>query len=87
LVDVEVDVRIDSSHGGIRASIENAPDAPLSKVVLQMQGAKKGLIVNSRNLCGAPSKADVEFEGQNGKGSTAKPLLRPECGGGRKRQR
>ena len=32
-----------------------------------MQGAKKGLIVNSRDLCGATNKAKVQFEGQNGR--------------------
>ena len=52
LVDVEVATRIDSIKGGIRATVEKAPDAPISKVVLRMQGQKKGLIVNSTNLCG-----------------------------------
>jgi hypothetical protein len=87
LVDVEVSTRIDSAHGGIRASIENAPDAPLNKVVLRMQGGKKGLIVNSRNLCGAISRANVEFEGQNGKRSTANPVMKADCGGKRKHKR
>jgi hypothetical protein len=89
LVDVEVSTRIDSAHGGIRASIESAPDAPLSKVVLRMQGGKKGLIVNSRNLCGATSKADVELTGQNGKVSTSNPVMKADCGGkrGHKRHR
>ncbi|MET0305235.1 MAG: hypothetical protein ABW196_03280 [Solirubrobacterales bacterium] len=86
LVDVEVATRIDSFKGGIRAKVESAPDAPLSKVVLQMQGAKKGLIVNSRNLCGAKSKANVEFSAHNGKQLTAKPVMRADgCGGKRKR--
>jgi hypothetical protein len=84
LVDVEVDTRIDSVHGGIRASIESAPDAPLTKVLLRMQGGKKGLIVNSRNLCGSTNKADVEFEGQNGKLSSAKPVMKADCGKARK---
>jgi len=84
LVDVEVATRIDSAKGGIRATIGSAPDAPLSKVVLRMQGAKKGLIVNSRNLCGAVSKADVQFTGHNGKEYSAKPVMRADCGGGRK---
>jgi hypothetical protein len=87
LVDVEVATRIDSAHGGIRASIENAPDAPLIKVLLRMQGGKKGLIVNSRNLCGAISRANVEFEGQNGKRSTANPVMKADCGGKRKHKR
>ena len=41
--------------------------APLTKVLLRMQGGKKGLVVNSRNLCGSTNRANIEFEGQNGK--------------------
>jgi len=89
LVDIEVATRIDSVHGGIRATLENAPDAPLTKVVLTMQGAKKGLVVNSRNLCGGTNRANVEFEGQSGKEASADPALKPDCGGkrGHKRHR
>jgi hypothetical protein len=87
LVDVEVSTRIDSVHGGIRASIEDAPDAPLNKVILRMQGGKKGLIVNSRNLCGETSKANVELEGQNGKVSSSNPVMKADCGGKRKHKR
>ncbi len=87
LVDIEVATRIDSAKGGIRASLENLPDAPLSKVVLKMQGGKKGLIVNSRNLCGVVSKANVEYTGQNGKESKANPVMKPDCGGKRKHKR
>jgi hypothetical protein len=84
LVDVEVSTRIDSAQGGIRATLEDAPDAPLSKVVLKMQGAKKGLIVNSRNLCGGTNRANVQFSGQNGKEAKANPVMQPQCGGKRK---
>jgi hypothetical protein len=87
LVDIEVSVRIDSAHGGIRATLENSPDAPLSKVDLRMQGAKKGLIINSRNLCGSTNRANVEFTGQNGKEFSANPEMKPDCGGGRKHKR
>jgi hypothetical protein len=87
LVDVEVATRIDSQKGGIRATVESAPDAPISKVLLKMQGQKKGLIINSRDLCAAPSKANVGFEGQNGKEASANPVLRPDCGGSRKGKR
>ena len=31
--------------------MEDAPDATLSRVILRVQGGKKGLIVNSRNIC------------------------------------
>ncbi|HEY8808938.1 MAG TPA: hypothetical protein VIM28_02850, partial [Solirubrobacterales bacterium] len=87
LVDVEAVARIDSKGGGIRATFEDVPDAPLTKVVVQMQGAKKGLIINSRNLCGHKSKADAAFSGQNGKSFDAKPVMKAECGGKHKHKR
>jgi hypothetical protein len=87
LVDVEVSVRIDSARGGIRATLEDSPDAPLSKVVLKMQGQKKGLIINSRNLCGGINKANVSFEGHNGKRSASNPVMGADCGGGRGHKR
>jgi hypothetical protein len=87
LVDIEVATRIDSKGGGIRATVENAPDAPLSKVDLRMQGAKKGLIINSRNLCGHKSKANVLFSGHNGKEHSSNPVMKADCGGKRKAKR
>jgi hypothetical protein len=81
LVDVEAVARIDSVHGGIRASFTNLPDAPLSKVVVHMQGAKKGLIVNSTDLCSSTHRASAAFEGQNGKSEQAKPVVKAAgCG-------
>jgi hypothetical protein len=79
LVDIEVSVRIDSARGGIRATLVDAPDAPLSRVVLNMQGGKKGLIINSRNLCARKSRANVKSTGQNGKEATRNPVMRPQC--------
>jgi hypothetical protein len=43
IVDVETVARIDSKKGGIRATFTEVPDAPISKVVVNMQGGKKGL--------------------------------------------
>ena len=87
LVDIEVSVRIDSAKGGIRASLEDSPDAPISKVVLKMQGGKKGLIINSRSLCARKSRANVQAAGHNGKQSTANPVMKPQCSGKRKAKR
>jgi hypothetical protein len=84
-IDVEVATRIDSVNGGIRARIESAPDAPLTKVLLHMQGAKKGLIVNSRDICRGSNKADVELDAQNGKFFDSRPQLKAKCGKSRER--
>jgi hypothetical protein len=72
---------IDSLKGGIRVSFEGAPDAPLSRVIVDMQGGKKGLIVNSKNLCYKPGKnsANAKFTGQNGKRRYLRPVVRASC--------
>ncbi len=84
LVDVEVATGIDSIRGGIRATVKSAPDAPISKVELKMQGGKKGLIVNSRSLCAAPSRANAQFSAHNGRRFTASPVMKADCGEKRK---
>jgi hypothetical protein len=83
LVDVETVARIDSKDGGIRATFANLPDAPITKVIVRMQGAKKGLIVNSTDLCARRHKADALFGGHNGRRREARPVVGAECGGNR----
>ena len=86
LVDIEAVARIDSKNGRIRASFEDVPDAPLSKVVVQMQGAKKGLIVNSTDLCAAPHRAILQMSAHNGKHRVLHPELKADCGSSRKKK-
>ena len=52
-----------------------------------MQGAKKGLIVNSTNLCAHPNRADAQFSGQNGKRDQAKPVVGASCPKGGKQSK
>jgi len=80
-LDVAAVGRIDSHNGGIRTSFDAVPDVPLTKVVLEMQGGKKGLLVNSRNICKHTNRATAKFTGQNGKAEDFRPLLRDSCGG------
>jgi uncharacterized repeat protein (TIGR01451 family) len=84
IVDVDIVGRIDSFKGGIRSSFETIPDAPVSKFILNMQGGKKGLVVNSRNLCAGTNKADAVFDGQNGVPYDFRPVVKASCGKARK---
>jgi hypothetical protein len=82
-VDVVLAGRIDSVNGGIRTTFEAAPDAPVSKFTLKMRGGKKGLLINSANLCKlkpAQTKATVKMEGQNGKVNDFQPVVKSSCG-------
>ena len=81
LVDIETAGRVDSIKGGIRVTFPSIPDAPLSKVVIEMQGGKKGLIVNSQALCASPSRATVKLTAHNAKGAKLRPAMRAQCGG------
>ncbi len=78
-IEVTLDGRIDSVKGGIRNSFELVPDAPVSKFVLRMQGGKKGLLVNSTNICRKTNKATVKMEGQNGKPYNFSTPLKAQC--------
>jgi len=85
LIDIEASARIDSIGGGIRATFANLPDAPLSKVVLRMRGARKGLVVNSRDLCAAPSRAKLRLTAQSAKRRALRVAVRPSgCGKGKR---
>jgi len=87
IVNVEVVGRIDSIKGGIRANFESIPDAPVEEFEITMQGGKKGLLVNSRNICANTYKLNAEFKGQNGKEATLTPKLQAACKAGRKAKR
>jgi len=79
---IEVDLvgRIDSVKGGIRTTFAQIPDTPVSRFVLEMQGGKKGLLVNSTNLCAGKHYAEAKLTGQNGKTANQNPALKAPCG-------
>jgi len=66
-IEIELAGRNDSKNGGIRNTFDVVPDAPVSKFRLELQGGKKSLIVNSRNLCKSTQRATVKMTGQNGR--------------------
>lgn len=84
-IEITLDGRIDSVRGGIRTRFESLPDAPVSKFVLVMKGGRKGLLVNSIDLCGARDRATVKMTGQNGKTHDFRPRVKNGCAGGGKK--
>ncbi|HMC49967.1 MAG TPA: hypothetical protein VKH20_04925 [Solirubrobacterales bacterium] len=79
-VDVVLDGRIDSVKGRLRTTFDTVPDVPVSKFVVTIKGGKKrGLLVNSSNLCAKKYKVIARFTGQNGKKRNMKPKLRTPC--------
>ncbi len=67
-VNVQIYGVISSKNGGIKTVFNNTPDVPVKKFILRMEGGKKkGLLVNSRNLCQGPLSSVMNLKGQNGK--------------------
>jgi len=86
-VDIDLVGRIDSFKGGIRTTFGRVPDVPVTKFVMTLPGGKKGLLVNSTNLCAKPVRAIIRIKAQNGKKSNKKPKLRTPCKGSSKKRR
>jgi hypothetical protein len=79
-VEIEVAGRIDSVKGrGIRTVFAAVPDAPVTKFVLTMRGGAKGLLVNSRNLCKRPVRAQLVMDAHSGKRRKSNPILQNDC--------
>jgi hypothetical protein len=84
-VTIDLVGRIDSFRGGIRTTFGKVPDVPVSKFAMILPGGKKGLLVNSTNLCAKPVKAIIRLRAQNGKKLNRQPKLRTPCGKGKRR--
>jgi len=86
-IDANVVGRVDSINGGIRNTFDFVPDAPVSSFTLTLAGGKKGLLVNSRNICNGIFKATAKFQAQNGDALTLRPALKATCKKARKGKR
>ncbi len=79
-VRIELAGRIDSVKGGMRTTFAAVPDVAVSKFTLSLNGGKKGLLINTRSLCGKPSFVKAGFTGQNGRTVKLRPKLQASCG-------
>jgi hypothetical protein len=74
--------KIDSLHqkgtegSRIRNTFSLVPDAPVERFVLELKGGKKGLLVDSTDVCKGTHKALAAFAGQNGKLDEYEPALK-----------
>jgi hypothetical protein len=83
-IDANVVGRIDSVNGGIRNTFDTVPDVPVTTATFSFYGGKKGLLVNSRDICKGTPKAKAVFAAHNGAKVTLHPLLKSACGKAKK---
>ncbi|HWO16513.1 MAG TPA: hypothetical protein VNM89_07355, partial [Solirubrobacterales bacterium] len=76
--------RVDSINGGIRNTFDLIPDAPVTRVIFSLQGGKKGLLVNSRDICARNYRAKVVYTAHNGARYVERPKMVADCGRGRR---
>jgi hypothetical protein len=80
--DLELTARIGFAHGRMRVILDEIPDVAISKLVLTTLGGDKGLLVNNRNLCEAPSFTTVAMTAQNGRQVERQRRLAVPCRAG-----
>jgi hypothetical protein len=70
-----------SEQSRVRTTFAQNPDAPVSKVVISLFGGKRGVLVNSQNLCKTkvPQSAIVKMAGQNGRAHDSEPKIANSC--------
>ncbi len=85
-VNIQLHGVISSKHGGIKTVFNGLPDVAVKKFVLNMQGGKKSLLVNSTNLCKRKQSSVMNLKAQNGKKLVNNKLsLRVNSCGGKKK--
>jgi hypothetical protein len=73
--------KVDSVKGRIRTTFDQVPDAPVSKFTLDLYGGKRGLLVNSRDLCARELEANLSLSAKNGRVRESAPVVGTSCKG------
>jgi hypothetical protein len=82
-LEIELVGRVGSSKaGGLRTTF-SAPDVPVTRFALSLEGGQKGLLRNTESLCGGPVKAAIQMTGQNGARTATNKKLQVACGSAR----
>jgi hypothetical protein len=79
-IDIDLDGHVYTVHRAIRTTFSSAPDAPISKFTLSLDGGRKGLLENNTDLCRASLVAVAAITGQNGASVEQSPALQAPCG-------
>jgi hypothetical protein len=85
-VNVTVVGKIDSVDGSLRATFDTLPDVPVSHLHLDLAGGAKGLLQNSRGLCGRKRRFSARMTAQNNARLSIRPVIKVDCGSARHRR-
>jgi hypothetical protein len=63
----------------IRTRFTHLPDAPVTRFTMRLFGGKRGLLINSADLCTGRKRAEVRMLGQNGAVRLADKVMQVDC--------
>jgi hypothetical protein len=78
-IKLELAARMTFANGRVRFTFDSLPDVPLSRMTLIVDGGRKGVLVNTRDLCRKPASATARLSAQNGKDWAGAVPLRVGC--------
>lgn len=70
---------VDSVKGRIRTRFLSLPDLPVEKLSLNLFGGKRGLLVNSANLCSKTRRVSLLLSAHNEKSVRWSPAIKTDC--------
>ena len=76
---VDAVTRKGSESSRVRTKFANLPDAPITKAIFSFKGGKKGVFVNSANLCKVANIATVKMVAHNGKTQESDKRIATSC--------
>jgi hypothetical protein len=80
-IHLDLVAHVSSDHGLLRVAFGSIPDVPMEKVVIGLRGGRRGLLVNTTDLCGAGARTSASFVAHNGKRFVSRPAVDLSCGG------
>jgi len=87
-IQIEVPARIDTSpKGGLRATFEGLPDAPVTSFTMDLPPGKRSLLTNAGRICGVTNRGNARFIGQNNATQILHPKILVKCKRGNHKKR
>jgi hypothetical protein len=68
-----------SETSRVRTRFLDVPDAPVTRFTMKLHGGKRGLLVNSQDLCTGKRRTSLEFKAQNGRVKRSNPVIATGC--------
>ena len=81
-IHLDLVAHVNSAQGLLRLVFDGVPDVPVEKIVLQLDGGRRGLLVNTTDLCRSGARTSALFLAHNGKRRASRPAVNLSCGGG-----